>query len=314
MNKRIKLFATKAVSIDEATKSVTVVISDNKEDRYGEIVDQKSWNFKDFMKNPIVLWGHNPEEPENVLGTASSLEVAPDGSQTTAKLSFDDDINPKAALVFNQIKKGTLRTVSVGFVPHTEEYLNDTPVLKDNDLLEISVVPIPANPRAVALGFKAGELNRKDAQWLLDSMRKEADLIEEHLKEDNERETKSMTEEQAKALLDSMTQLTESVAAIQEKQTAMEGELAKLSDVDTNDDAADDDTDADADASNDDNNDNDTNNNTDDSKDDDSANDGDNDQSGAEDEFDENAELTPEQEAEMDQLLADKLAELEPVA
>src|SRR4051794_19573984 len=110
-----KLFQTKAASVDEESKSVSFVISTNDEDRYGDVVDQKSWNFKSYLKNPIVLWGHNPDEPENVLGTATSLEVADDGSQTTATLSFDTDINPKAGLVFEQVKRGTLRTVSVGF-------------------------------------------------------------------------------------------------------------------------------------------------------------------------------------------------------
>jgi phage head maturation protease len=82
-----------------------------------------------------VLWGHNPEEPENVLGTASDLQIAGDGSQTTATLTFDTDINSKAGLVFDQIKRGTLRTVSVGFRNHTLEWDNDDPILKDKGLL-----------------------------------------------------------------------------------------------------------------------------------------------------------------------------------
>src|SRR3954454_22324877 len=147
MSRRItKLFNTKASSVDEESKSVSFVISTDDEDRYGEIVDQKSWDFKSFLKNPVVFWGHTSYEPEYVLGTASSLKVSEDGKRTTATLTFDTDINPKADLVFNQIKRGTLRTVSVGFMNHSFEVENDVPVLRDNELLEISVVPIPANP------------------------------------------------------------------------------------------------------------------------------------------------------------------------
>src|SRR4051794_5684659 len=116
-----KLFQTKASSIDEESRSVDFVISTNDEDRYGDVVDQKSWNFKSYLKNPIVLWGHDPDQPENVLGTAKSLAVSDDGKQTTATLTFDADINPKAALVFEQVKRGTLRTVSVGFRNHSLE-------------------------------------------------------------------------------------------------------------------------------------------------------------------------------------------------
>lgn len=229
MRRITKLFNTKATSINEDTKTVTFVISDNQVDRYGEVVDQKSWNFKEYLKNPIVLWGHDPSEPENVLGTGASLKTAKDGSITTADITFDTAINPKADLVFNQVKIGTLRTVSVGFINHSEETENDTPILKDNDLLEISVVPIPANPRAIALSLKDGSLNTKDAKWLMDGMRKEADLLDAQIKEQtNELETKSMTEEQAQALLEGQGKLIEAVAALQANDEAMKEEIAAL--------------------------------------------------------------------------------------
>lgn len=224
-----KLFNTKASSIDEKAKSVTFVISTNQEDRYGEIVDQTSWNFKSFLKNPLVLWGHDPDQPENVLGTASSLQVAGDGSQTTAVLTFDSDINPKADLVFNQIRKGTLRTVSVGFINHTFNTEEDTPVLKDNELLEISVVPIPANSGAVALELKTGEINRKDAKWLVDGMSKEIELMQKQL--DATKPTtkeKSMTDEQAQALIDGMAKLTEKVEVLATENQALKDEVTAL--------------------------------------------------------------------------------------
>jgi HK97 family phage prohead protease len=224
-----KLFNTKASSVDEEAKSVTFVISTNDEDRYGEVVDQKSWDFKSYLKNPLVLWGHDPSEPENVLGTASSLQVANDGSETTAVLTFNTDINPKADLVFNQIRKGTLRTVSVGFINHTFNVEKDVPVLSDNELLEISVVPIPANSGAVALGLKAGEINRKDAKWLMDSMRKEADLMEEQYNATKPvTKEKTMTDEQAQAVIDGMAKLTEQVATLTTENQALRDEVAAL--------------------------------------------------------------------------------------
>lgn len=308
MKKRIKLFTTKATSIDDLNKSVTFTISDNKVDRYGEIVEQKSWDFKSYKNNPIVLWGHDPSQAENVLGTASSLKIAEDGSATTAKLNFDSDINPKAELIFNQIKKGTLRTVSVGFVPHTEEFENDVPVLKNNELLEISVVPIPANPRAIALSVKDGSLHRKDAEFMLDSMRKEADLLEAQLKEDNPTKEKSMTPEQEatmNAILAGQAKLVEKVDLLTTENATLHEELAALKPAEESPEdkvareakeaedakaeadkkAADEAAKAEAEKN-------------------DTAKDGGNDQSGAADEFDENAELTPEQEAELDALIA----------
>ncbi len=213
MRRVTKLFNTKATSINDSSKTVTFTISDNKIDRMGEVVDQSSWDFKGYMKNPIVLWGHNPDEPENVLGTAESLEIAHSGSHTDANLRFDTDINPKAALVFNQIKSGTLKTVSVGFINHDEEVKDGVPHLKNNELLEISVVPIPANPRAIALSLKEGTLSRKDATWLMDGMRAEADLLEKQL--DEEEETKEVpvdATKQIEVLTEAIATLTKTVA------------------------------------------------------------------------------------------------------
>ena len=297
MRRITKLFNTKATSINEATKTVTFRISDNKPDRMGEIVDQKSWVFKSYMKNPIVLWGHDPSEPENVLGTAATLSVADNGAHTDADITFDTSINPKAELVFNQIKAGTLKTVSVGFINHSEEYKDDIPVLKDNELLEISVVPIPANPRAIALSLKEGTLSRKDAKWLIDGMRSEAELLEKQLEEEdtpNERK-KTMTEEQAQALMDGLTKLTETVEELKQENATLKDELSSLATT-AEEETTEDETIAEDEKT------------TEDDKSD-VANAGSDDQAGATtDELDPEAELTPEIQELIDSALEEQMA------
>jgi len=52
-----KLFNTKALSVDDKARSVKFIISTNQEDRYGEIVDQESWDFKSYAKNPFSFMG-----------------------------------------------------------------------------------------------------------------------------------------------------------------------------------------------------------------------------------------------------------------
>ena len=76
MRKVTKLFISKAQSIDEKAMTATFKISDAQTDRMGEIVDQKSWNFTNYMENPLLLWGHDPSQPEYVLG--QTLELAYD--------------------------------------------------------------------------------------------------------------------------------------------------------------------------------------------------------------------------------------------
>ncbi|MGB3822434.1 MAG: HK97 family phage prohead protease [Rhodococcus qingshengii] len=288
-DKRYKLFTTKAQSVDKENKTVRFKISDNSIDRYGEIVDQDSWDFKNFLKNPIMLWNHKSwdVEPEHVLGTWSDLAVEKDGTYATAH--FDDDINPKADTVFKQIIKGTLRCVSVGFIPHSLEYDEDTPILKDNELLEISIVPIPANANAVALAFKEGSLARKDAMWMLKSMQDGAKALEEQLTMKNapEGEEKNMDEvkTEIKALAELVTQLGQTVTTLSTNfetvvadVAEVKGAVAELKPVETQ--APE--TPAPAETP-------------------EPAKGGENDQPGAgEDEFDEDAELTPELQAQID--------------
>ena len=235
MRKITKLFTTQAKSINDETKTIRFKISDDQTDRMGEIVDQGSWDFKNYMNNPIVLWGHNPDEPENVLGQTLALETQ--GGETYAEMQFDDDINPKAALVWKQLLKGTLRTVSVGFIAHDQE----GNVLKNNELLEVSVVPIPANPRAIALSMKDGSLSRKDGLYLQDSMKKELAFIEEQLKEE---ELDDMTTKDATELNSKLDQVLELVGKIGGEVADLKAEVDTLSqarqdeeDTDTTDDA-----------------------------------------------------------------------------
>ena len=288
-DKRYKLFTTKAQSVDKENKTVRFKISDNSIDRYGEIVDQDSWNFKNFLKNPIMLWNHKSwdVEPEHVLGTWSDLTVEKDGTYATAH--FDDDINPKADTVFKQIIKGTLRCVSVGFIPHSLEYDEDTPILKDNELLEISIVPIPANANAVALAFKEGSLARKDAMWMLKSMQDGAKALEEQLTKKNapEGEEKNVDEvkTEIKALAELVTQLGQTVTTLSTNfetvvadVAEVKGTVAELKPLETQAPETPSPTQAPEPAKG-----------------------GDTDQPGAgKDEFDEDAELTPELQAQID--------------
>jgi HK97 family phage prohead protease len=230
MNRRItKLFNIDIKSIDEEKRQVTFCFSDDSEDRMGEVVDQASWDVKNYMNNPIILWGHNPEAPENVLGQGVNLDLNKDGKSFITAQFDDAETNPKADMVFRQLIKRTLRCVSAGFINHTYEHEEDTPVLRDNELLEVSIVPIPANPRAVALALKDGSLSTKDAKWLMESMNKEATFIQKQLDgHDPHKKEKSMTEEQATELLKSIEKLTTAVETANEKIAAQDEKIDAL--------------------------------------------------------------------------------------
>lgn len=283
LEKTLKLYTTKIKSIDEDVKYIRFRISDDSIDRYGEKVDQ-TWKLKNFLKNPIGLWNHKSYdvEPEDVLGQWSDIKTEDDGTYGT--LTFDTDINPKALTVFQQYVKGTLRCVSVGFIPHTLEFEDDIPVLKDNELLEVSCVPIPANANAVAIALKDGSLNRKDALWMLKSMQDGTSKLEEQLNKnapaDGEEKHVEELKTEIKTIADLLTKLGEQFTALDTKVETMNSEVTEVKSA-----VADlkpvEKTQEELDAEK--------------SEADKLAKDGEIDQSGAdEDEFDEDAELTPE--------------------
>jgi HK97 family phage prohead protease len=284
-DKRVKLYQAVIKSVDEATKTIRFKVSDDSVDRYGEKVDQK-WDLKNFKKNPVFIWNHKGGydlNPEDVLGTWSDFKTESDGSYATA--NFDEG-NPNAMFVFGQYMRGILRAVSVGFIPHTINWEDDTPVLTDNELLEISAVAIPANANAVALAFKSGQMERKDALYLMKEMQSGAKQLEQQLKEAPEGQENNM-EEVIKKLDEALTgigELTTKVAEYGEKLDAVSTEVEGLK-------AEKEDT----------------------SKvTDEPAKGGENDQPGAgeeEVEIDEDAELTEEQQAEFEAELAEQLKE-----
>lgn len=162
----------KAASINEETRTLRVIFSSEAVDSYDEVVAQ-DWKGRiaRFERNPVVLWNHNRfgflgwgGDAAEVLpiGHASNWEFDAKGSE--ADITFvDEKANPIAEMVYQGFKQGSIRAVSVGFFPHKviEERDEDgtllSRTLQDNELFEISAVPLPANFEAVALS--AGQVS-----------------------------------------------------------------------------------------------------------------------------------------------------------
>ncbi len=152
----------RAETLNEERRSVDVVASTASLDSYDEIVAQ-NWRLERYAKNPVLLYGHN--RATGFLGGLTQLETLPighaenvrvDAEGLKATLFFvDEKASPLAPYVWESFKQKALRAVSVGFYPHEirEERHGDIDVyvLDDNELFEISPVPLPANADAVAL-------------------------------------------------------------------------------------------------------------------------------------------------------------------
>jgi hypothetical protein len=166
-------------AFDEAGRWVDVVASTDTLDGHGDIVEQ-SFDLKRYKKNPVVLFLHNAfgyfdgARPEDFLPIGKGENVKVTGGQLEARIVFaSEKASPIAERIFHQFKEGSLNAVSIGFKPGkvTRTENADTGKvtyrLANNELFEISVVPIPSNPDAVAKALHAAEreqLSRMAAQ------------------------------------------------------------------------------------------------------------------------------------------------------
>ena len=138
---------------------VSFVASTATPDRYGDIVNQSGWSLDAYRRNPIVLLNHDSSQLPIARG---KVEVKND--QLVIDVEFDMD-DPRAAEVARKTQKGFMNAVSVGFQPLQSalraELPKDSPYygkngqfFKSAELLEVSIVTIPANGEATMITQK----------------------------------------------------------------------------------------------------------------------------------------------------------------
>ncbi len=147
------------------SRSFKFVFSDGSVDRAGDTIDAKGWKLDSFKANPVALFGHSTDI-DSVMGTAKNVSVV--GGKLVGEIEFTTaDINPKADMAYRMVQAGILNAVSVGFMPLDYEFSTDKnrPFgldFKQQELLEISIVPVPANGNALiearGLGIDTGPL------------------------------------------------------------------------------------------------------------------------------------------------------------
>lgn len=138
----------KAVRVEK--REIDYVASSDAIDSYDEVVEQ-TWRLERFLANPVALWAHQSREPP--IGRCPRIEMVAAKLECTINF-MPADLNPKADQVFRMGVDGWVKAVSVGFRPRTIRWEKrdgrDIYVLADNELVEISVTPIGANPEALA--------------------------------------------------------------------------------------------------------------------------------------------------------------------
>lgn len=145
---------TKELSEDDEIQSVMIegYASTNDIDRAGDVVSTKVWEkgLENYLKNPIILAYHDHSKP---CGRMVEHRADSKGLWIKARISS------AAEDVFKLVKDSIMTAFSIGFMIKDAEYNPDAEIfmIKEIELHEISVVPIPCNQNTLFSLSKAFE-------------------------------------------------------------------------------------------------------------------------------------------------------------
>jgi HK97 family phage major capsid protein/HK97 family phage prohead protease len=145
-----------ATALKSVEGGIEYVLSDETVDRYGDVVEADGWQLANFRKNPVALFGHSQDAP--AIGRWENLRIESGKLIGQLKLAARGT-SQRIDEIISLIEQGILRAVSVGFKPlEKPEPMPGGKGLRytRQELLETSVVNVPANPNAV---MRALELN-----------------------------------------------------------------------------------------------------------------------------------------------------------
>lgn len=119
-------------------------------DRVGEVMDKGC--FDEWLKTltPMLLWQHKATE---VVGVFTEIRSDETGLWVKGKMPKDDTL--VSGRIFPQMKVGSVRSMSVGFIPEEWVYKDDIKHHTKVMLVEGSLVAFPANPKAQIYDMKS---------------------------------------------------------------------------------------------------------------------------------------------------------------
>jgi HK97 family phage prohead protease/HK97 family phage major capsid protein len=135
------------------------VMSDGSIDRMGDVIDPKGWILDHFKNHPIALFNHDSDQ---IVGSWADVRI--EGGRLIGTFKpLEPGTTALADGVRKMVEQQVLRAVSVGFRPVEKKPLNDAASehwgpfrFMKQDLLECSLVAVPANPNALSTAKSLG--------------------------------------------------------------------------------------------------------------------------------------------------------------
>lgn len=173
-----KSFVGEVKALEGQDRTVEIRISTSTRDRDHDSISPTGWKLINYRKNPVVLYGHDYRS----LPIGQDTGITADELGLLARPKFcEPELYPLADTVYRMLLGGFLRAASVGMNPLLWSFNEEARGydFQEQELLEYSIVPVPANPEAL-VGAKAAGIDltpmKAYAEELLDTWHGEAGL------------------------------------------------------------------------------------------------------------------------------------------
>lgn len=151
-----KTFAAEVKAEGDEARLIRFRITTDAVDRERDVLSPAGWKLDHYLKNPVVLWAHDYRQPP--IARAREIVSTEHGLSSLAEFP-PRGVHPFADTIYDLLKGGFLNSASVGFNPTKPPVYNEERKGYDyaeQELLEFSVVPVPANPEALVEARAAG--------------------------------------------------------------------------------------------------------------------------------------------------------------
>jgi HK97 family phage prohead protease len=164
---------------DPSERVLEFIASTAQVDRYGDIIEVEGWELDNWLKVPVILYGHD----YGGFPIGQGINAIKDplrGLVVQAKFATAQE-NPEADIAYKLALGGFIRAVSVGFMDLEREPILDNEGnrtgwrFKRAELLEVSLVAVPANPGAVIVAVQKGLLTLEEAEAFQAKMQEAAE-------------------------------------------------------------------------------------------------------------------------------------------
>jgi len=150
--------------VDEDLRFLRGMATTPAPDRSGDIVEPMGVKYK----NPLpLLWQHNSREPIGTAKLGRATEQGISFEARIAKVSEPGKLKDRLDEAWQTIKAGLVKGVSIGFKANELSFLKDGGIhFLETEVLELSLVTIPANAEATISEIKAFDVRqRKDMNF-----------------------------------------------------------------------------------------------------------------------------------------------------